>query len=247
MAGFLCKQVSPYTYTFDTAITAGALGTGEVRFDAVTAVDVNSMFISLFDKDNINRLDWMDGFFTSTVPGRDLLTVTYKKYPTLTISTATTATPTNITTTTAAHGLSTGDTIRITGASHDGLNGSFEIVYVDADSFTLKSEGENFSITTAANAGTIIKYSNYTEEEVLLEIQGTSVSVASGIATIDVDAISGTLPTDGTDVTLSYNKAGMVSSKFWYGNCTRVQEGLGLCSSVNGGWVPAVTVCKEEL
>ena len=246
MAGFLCKQVSPYTYTFDSATTAGGLGTGEVRFDFVTAIDVNTMFISLFDKDNINRQDWLDGFFTSTVPGRDLLTLTYKNYTSLVIATATTATPT-VVTTSVNHNLSTGDIVRISGATHTPLNGTFEITTVDADSISLQFNGADFSIATAEGAGSSLTTLDYTEAEVLFEIQGTSVSVASGIATIDVDAISGTLPADGTAITLSYNKAGLVSSKFWYGNCTRVQEGLGLCSSVNGGWVPAVTVCKEEL
>lgn len=247
MTGFLCKQIIPYVFTYDTAVTAGALGTSEVRFNNVTEADITTMFISLFDKDKINRLDWMDGFFTSTVPGRDLLTVTYKSYTSLTIATATAATPTVITTTTASHGLSTGDVVRIFGAPHTPLNGTFEAVSTAADEIQLKYNGADFGIATAVGSGSLTTL-NYNENEVIFEIEGTSVAVtAAGIATITVDHVSGDLPSDGTDVTISYNKAGIVNSKFWYGNCTKVQEGLGLCSSVNGGWVPAVTVCKEEL
>jgi hypothetical protein len=244
MAGFLCKQVAPYNFEFSTDTTVGGTPSGEVRFNNGTASSITNMFINLYDADNIKRQDWLDSFYTSEVAGRDLLTLTYKDYDTLGVATITAATPTVITTS-VVHNLTAGDTVKIatTGAVPD-VDGNWVVLTVASSvSFTIDT-----GVATAAGpGGTVEAYGDYVMADVIFEIKGTSVAVADGIATVSVDYISGTLAADGTDVTLSYNKAGVVPYKFWYGNCTRVQEGLGLCSSVNGAWVPAVTVCKEEL
>lgn len=244
MAGFLCKQVSPYNFTFSTDTTVGATPSGELRFDDGTAANIGNMFVNLYDADGINRQDWLDSFYTSDVAGRDLLTLSYKKYTTLGVATVTSGSPTIITTS-GAHNLTAGDTVRISGTGAEPeVNQDWVVLATTvATTFTI----DNNNATAAGPGGTVKAFGEYVMADVIFEIKGTSVAVADGIATVSVDFISGTLAADGTDVTLSYNKAGVVPYKFWYGNCTRVQEGLGLCSSVNGAWVPAVTVCKEEL
>jgi hypothetical protein len=35
--------------------------------------------------------------------------------------------------------------------------------------------------------------------------------------------------------------------KYFYSNCTRLQQNLGLCSASSGAYVPAITVCIQRL
>ena len=44
---------------------------------------------------------------------------------------------------------------------------------------------------------------------------------------------------DGTYTTVTW--------LYFYANCSRLQQGLGLCSTTSGGYVAAVTVCNQSL
>ncbi len=35
--------------------------------------------------------------------------------------------------------------------------------------------------------------------------------------------------------------------KFYTAQCTRIQQGLGICSGTSGAYVPAITVCIQKL
>ena len=39
----------------------------------------------------------------------------------------------------------------------------------------------------------------------------------------------------------------VTSWKYFFTQCTRNQQALGLCSAISGAWVPAITVCNQRL
>jgi len=240
MTGFLCKQVEPYNYILNIGPgeTNAAGEAGNLEVDNATATSIANMSISVIDNSGVNRANWIDGFFTSTLTGRDLLTLTYKNYTEKAFTTITSGG----TVTSAAHGYTTGDTVRIDGTSQTAVDDKDFVITVNtASTFTLSS------VTVAAGAGTVFAYGDFVDEEVLFEITAATASSQVGYVDVGVKYVSGDLPTVSVKSTLAFNKAGLVASKLWYGDCTRVQESLGLCSSTSGAIVPAVTVCKEEL
>ena len=44
---------------------------------------------------------------------------------------------------------------------------------------------------------------------------------------------------DGTYTTVTW--------KYFYPSCNRISQALGLCSSTNGAYVPAIIVCYQRL
>lgn len=38
-----------------------------------------------------------------------------------------------------------------------------------------------------------------------------------------------------------------VTWKYFTAQCTRVQQGLGICGGTSGAYVPAITVCAQKL
>lgn len=243
MAGFLCKQVEPYAYTFDTdtAVTSAATD-GVLVLNNATATSITEMSLNNLDATGINRVSWIESFFTSTLNGRDLLTLTYKTYTNVTIAEVTTA---GVVTTSGEHNYVTGDVVRFLSTGSGTIdNKNFAVTKLTATTFSI---GTNPTAAVSAT-GSVYAFDTYVDTEVILEVTAASASSQNGYSKFGVDWISGTIPTeDGTDVTLSYNKAGLVGQKIWYASCSRVQEGLGICSSTSGAYVPAVTVCKEEL
>lgn len=243
MAGFLCKQVEPYNYTFDsaTAVTA-AVTDGILVLNSGTATSITEMSLNNLDATGINRVNWIESFFTSTLTGRDLLSLKYKSYTTVTIDEVTTA---GVVTTDGSHNYETGDVVRFLDTGSGTIdNKNFAVTKLTATTFSI---GTN-PTAAVTSTGSVYAFDTYIDTEVILEVTAASATSENGYSKFGVDWISGTLPTeDNTDVTLSYNKAGLVDQKIWYANCSRVQEGLGICSSTSGAYVPAVTVCKEEL
>lgn len=43
------------------------------------------------------------------------------------------------------------------------------------------------------------------------------------------------------------NSCTCAKTKFFYTQCSRIQQALGICSAVNGAYVPAITVCNQRL
>jgi len=39
----------------------------------------------------------------------------------------------------------------------------------------------------------------------------------------------------------------IVKWRYFYSQCSRIQNALGICSSTSGGYVPAITVCNQRL